>query len=218
MGARTIRKTPPFRSPDCGLSALFCRARHLPIRGRLLIGLRLKLGIFALTKSLTEERLSNVPEHRRRPVRSLVEFSCHLRAARCSEASGHKPSECVGRVRAQHAAASAAHECAAPEESRTAAAVVLSRAVPPRALPPSTRFRRRAFATLHCDDWVDTATAGAVIETVLSRCRDAGCHVVRFASFGFDFTVMSDVMDLPTGILGSGLHHWINRWRRCFLS
>jgi hypothetical protein len=70
-----------------------------------------------------------------------------------------------------------------------------------RALPPTMQVRRYhhgMFTTHHHPDWTDAAPVKAMAARIARRCRSVGCHVAQATSFGFDFTVITDVMDVPT--------------------
>lgn len=61
------------------------------------------------------------------------------------------------------------------------------------------RYHHGMFLTLHGSDWTTPTPVRAVAAEVAKQCTDIGCRVARATSFGFDFTVLTEVFDLLTG-------------------
>lgn len=62
------------------------------------------------------------------------------------------------------------------------------------------RYQHRMFLTLHHPHWTEPEPVQRCIETVVGAARAAGTCVVSANSFGFDFTVCADVLDVSSGL------------------
>ena len=60
------------------------------------------------------------------------------------------------------------------------------------------RYHHGMFLTLHHLDWTASTPVRTIAAEVSARCIGAGWHVAHATSFGFDFTVLTDVMDVAT--------------------
>ncbi len=80
---------------------------------------------------------------------------------------------------------------------RNSAAIAdeLERAVPDIAV---RRYHHGMFLTLHRSNWTAAEPVRKIASAIEALCRQVGSHVAHATSFGFDFTVVTDVMDVAT--------------------
>jgi hypothetical protein len=77
------------------------------------------------------------------------------------------------------------------------------------------RYQHGQFLTLHHPSWAEAAPVKRWIKKIIEIHGAAGGCAVEASSFGFDFTVLSDVMDISQGFSRCASRLRTNQPRNC---